>query len=243
MKMKTYKGFALYDQSHITWLLVLACAAAAVLIAGRKGGKLRENLKTGTVLAALTGQLIVGGSRVLDGTYGLDTLPLHVCAFACYGSVLHRFASLKWGPWPRLTQIFFYPMLPGAICALLSPDWTPYDVLSPVSIGAFLVHASIPTYILLSMEEGSIRPDIRKSWVPVIFIVLYAAVMLPFDLHFKMNYGFLQLPVPGSPLMLIADIFGTGRGYLVGYMLGYVFLMLLLYGVYYVVRAAARGRK
>ncbi len=58
-----------------------------------------------------------------------------------------------------------------------------------------------------------------------------------------MNYGFLQLPVPGSPLMLIADIFGTGRGYLVGYMLGYVFLMLLLYGVYYVVRAAARGRK
>ena len=59
--MKTYKGFALYDKSHITWLLVLACAAAAVLIAGRKGGKLRENLKTGTVLAALTGQLIVGG--------------------------------------------------------------------------------------------------------------------------------------------------------------------------------------
>lgn len=234
------EGFTLYDRGHLAWLLFIACTGAAVLFAGRKGGRLRENLKTGAVLTALAAQLLEGGSRMLAGTYGIDTLPVHVCALACYGSVLHRFASLKGGPWPYLAQIFYYPMLPGAICALISPDWTMYDILSPVSIGGFLVHGAIAVYIFLCMEDGSIRPDIRYAWAPVLFIILYAAAVLPFDLHFSMNYGFLLVPVPGSPLMLIAGLFGTGKRYLAGYFSGYVFLMLILYGAAYLFRAAAQ---
>lgn len=238
------QGFTLYDRDHITWLVLITCAGALVLFAARKGGKIRENLKTGAALTAVFFQLFEAGARMLEGTYGLDTLPLHVCALACYGSAVHRFASLKGGPWPYLTQIFFYPMLPGAICALISPDWTMFDAFSPVSIGGFFVHGAITIYIFLCMQEGSIKPDVRKCWVPVVFIFLYAAVMLPFDRHFSMNYGFLQVPSPGSPLMLIAGIFGRGQWYLVGYMLGYTVLMLILYGAAGIISAVlGRCRK
>ena len=111
------------------------------------------------------------------------------------------------------------PLEAGALAALLAPDWTYYPPFSFMSAIGFIAHIAIILYILQAIWSRLITPSIKRAYIPVQFLAVYALIMIPFDRHFNVNYGFLNDPSPGSILVPLAERFGYGLGYYVGYAL------------------------
>lgn len=235
-------GFELFGKEHMIWLGIAAASIAAALIAGRfsQPGKDRNAspLTAGRVLGICTLllHLFESAFRIFEGSYGPDTLPLHICAITSYLVFAH---CLR--PGRILGEILFCPGIAGALCALLFPDWTGYAPFSVMSFTGFLSHIAIIAYVLYAIRAGVITPSVRRCWIPVLFLAAYAAVMVPFDRYFHMNYGFLNNPSPGSVLVPLAQVFGFGTGYYVGYALLVIAGIALSYGIYYISRSTCKA--
>ncbi len=226
MEISGGAGFQTFGRAHLLWLLVLLAAGAALFAAAQ-----REKGRRIPALAALlaaSGRVLPGIALIAAGTYGADTLPLHVCSLAGYGCLAHFFF-----PGQVLSELLFFPGLLGGVCALLFPGWGYCPPLSFFSICEFLGHFGIVLYVLLRLRDGGIRPAVSRAWIPVLFCVLYAAVMLPFDRITGMNYGFLLLPAPDSPLSGIAGCLGSGIGYYAGYSALALLLLAVFYALWY----------
>ena len=111
--------------------------------------------------------------------------------------------------------------------ALLFPGWGYLPPFSLLSCCEFLGHFGIVLYVLSGLRSGAIAPS--RMRIPVIFCILYALVMLPFDRAAGMNYGFLLVPAPDSPLSAIASRTGGGPGYYAGYAGLVMFFMVCFY--------------
>lgn len=268
-------GFETFGREHILWILMLAAAGAAIVFAdnraeignsesGRTGirkekiqrAKIRkeeirraEIRRMAAAVLAASGRVLPGIYYIVSGSYGLDSLPLHVCSMAGYGCFLHFLLTTgkdrngRTGLEPQkepghkpasalrtaLSELLFFPGLPGAFLALLFPGWNACPPFSFLSCCEFLGHGGIVLYVILRMQDGSICPSFRRMWIPVVFCAVYAAVMIPFDRITGTNYGFLLLPAPASPLSVIAFAAGLGPGYYIGYTLLVLFLMIVFY--------------
>lgn len=224
-------GFSLYGRQHIIWMLVLFLGIMVIGGLYKKalaGEKPARRIRFAAAFAAMFLQVIQGVYRIALGVYDVGTLPLHICSIASYAVFVH---CLLRKPPKWFSEILFFPLLPGALCAILFPDWTHYPEFSFMSCAGFLVHGAIVLYIVLRMADGTVQPSPKRAWAPALFLAVYTVCLIPFDRHFQVNYGFLLTPSPGSPLMFIADIFGTGAGYLFGFGLLVFAVMLLCYAL------------
>ena len=232
---KEMNGFETFGREHILWILMLAAAGTAIVFADNRA----EIRRMAAAVLAASGRVLPGIYYIASGSYGLDSLPLHVCSLAGYGCLLHFLLTVgeerKPGAGPEikprtaLSELLFFPGLPGAFLALLFPGWNACPPFSFLSCCEFLGHGGIVLYVILRMQDGSICPSFRRMWIPVVFCAVYAAVMIPFDRLTETNYGFLLLPAPASPLSVIAFAAGLGPGYYIGYALLVLFLMIVFY--------------
>ena len=245
-------GFETFGPEHLLWLVILAAAGTAVYRAasiqnGQESTARRERLLLAAAVLPVLGRVLPALYEIRKGIYGPDSLPLHVCSMAGYGCLVHfvlshkAYQSVGGGKAAlaagRLTvlqvlsELLFYPGLPGALLALLFPGWGWCRPFSFLSICEFLGHGGIVLYVLLQLRDGGICPSLKRAWIPVLFCVLYACLMLPFDLASGMNYGFLLVPSPDSPLSGIAAFAGNGAGYYAGYALLVLGLMAASYAL------------
>ena len=250
------QGFRTFGWQHLLWLAVLAVSGVAVLYRGgsrekdsteasggfprEASGRFLRGASAASAVLAMAGSVAAGIHETAEAGFGPASLPLHVCSMAGYGCFLHFMMAenlrRKTGPALRiLSELLFFPGLPGAALALLFPGWTYMPAFSLYSSWEFLGHFGIVLYVLLSIRTGTIMPSDRR--IPVLFCILYAAVMIPFDLRTGLNYGFLLLPSPDSPLSAIAGLTGGGIGYYAGYAL---FVLLVMAGCYYPFRRENR---
>lgn len=218
-------GFETFGPEHLLWLVILAAAGTAVYRAasiqnGQENTARRDRLLLAAAVLPVLGRILPALYEIRKGIYGLDSLPLHVCSMAGYGCLLHFILSRRaCRSVQALSELLFFPGLPGALLALLFPGWGWCRPFSFLSICEFLGHGGIVLYVLLRLRDGGICPSLKRAWIPVLFCAVYAAVMIPFDRMTGMNYGFLLLPSPDSPLSGIAALTGNGIGYYAGYAL------------------------
>ena len=218
-------GFETFGPEHLLWLVILAAAGTAVCRAaavqnGQEDTARRDRLTLAAAVLPVLGRALPALYEIRRGIYGMDSLPLHVCSMAGYGCLLHYVLSRRARRSVQvLSELLFYPGLPGALLALLFPGWGWCKPFSFLSICEFLGHGGIVLYVLLRLRDGGICPGLQRAWIPVLFCALYACLMLPFDLASGMNYGFLLVPSPDSPLSGIAAFTGNGAGYYAGYAL------------------------
>ena len=230
-------GFETFGPEHLLWLVILAAAGtimyrAAFLQNGQESTALRDRLLLAAAVLPVLGRVLPALYEIRKGVYGPDSLPLHVCSMAGYGCLLHFVLSRRARRSVQvLSELLFYPGLPGALLALLFPGWGWCEPFSFLSICEFLGHGGIVLYVLLRLRDGGICPSLKRAWIPVLFCVLYACLMLPFDLASGMNYGFLLVPSPDSPLSGIAAFAGNGAGYYAGYALLVLGLMAASYAL------------
>ena len=225
-------GFPHFGPDHLYWLLVLGTAALLTAFLHEKASERgRKRLRKGIVLFCFLLHLLSQGTLLVRGTYGIYDLPFHLCALTVYISLLHVLAGEKSKVISFVGEVLFFPCLPGLLSALVFPGWNEQPAFSFYSCCSFISHGAMALYIVLCLKDGIIRPSIKRCWIPVIFLAAYAGLVLPFNLAFGPNFGFLKEPVSGTPLQLIADHMGPGTGYRAGFAL----LVLILESVCYLI--------
>ena len=234
-------GFSHFGQDHLLWLAGLGAASFLLFfLQGKASPGRRQRIRKGLGLFFILLHLLTQGTLLLRGVYGLYDLPLHLCALTVYLILLHTFLGKRPELYAAMGEILFFPCLPGLVSALIFPGWNEFPAFSFYSCSSFLSHGAMALYILLCLMDGSIRPSARRSWIPVLFLGAYTGLVLPFDLAFGPNFGFLKEPVPGTPLQLIADYLGRGEGYRAGFALLVLVLEVLSYSF---LRAFKRQKK
>ena len=213
----------MFSFGHILWLLAALTAWLMLCRSYKRCVPARRVRKRCAIAgAALTTELLRAGLLMLAGEYGIGRLPLHLCALAIYISFLH---ALRGG---ELTGQFLYAFcMPGAVCALLFPDWSAYPAFHFMSVSSFALHILLVGYTLMLVAGGDLRPDTRRAPACLGVMLLIAVPVYIFDCLMGTNYMFLNWPSPGSPLEWFAFL---GRP---GYLLGYLPLLAAAWAVIY----------
>lgn len=220
----TESGFGHFSAAHLWHLLLIFVFLTAFCVFYRQsGGKRKKALRL----------LIAGGNAALTflraalliaaGQYGVERLPLHLCGMAVYICLFH---ALRPG---RLSAQFLLAFcMPGALAAILFPDWTTSPPWSVISVFNFSIHALIACYVLMQLAAGDIRREAKLLPACLGLMLLIAAPVYAFNLASGTNFMFLNYPAPNSPLELFSFL---GRpGYILGYlpMIGAVWAVIYL---------------
>ena len=209
---------------HLRWLAI-AAALAALLCLGycRLHGRGRRALRIAVGCAILLCELLKDGNLLRFGVFDRWYLPLHLCGLAVFFCFYH---CLR--PGKTVGNFLYSTCAPGALFALLFPDWTAYPPFAYHSIVAFVVHALIVAYPLMQVCGGDLKPEAR--YLPRCFGILIALAVpvYIFNRRFGTNYMFLSWPSPGSPLEWFADLLGNP-----GYLLGYLPMAAAVWGLLY----------
>jgi len=196
----------------MAWLT--GCAAAVLLLVlwyRKQSGETQRRADKGAAWFLIA--LMVFRYAYLAAVHALTVyeLPLHLCSMAGFLCLLHAYRDFDW-----TGQVLYALCLPGTLSALIFPDWIYYPPIHCITIEGFLFHFGVLAYVCMQLCSGRIRPGIKKLWKLLVFLAVTVPPVYVFNKHFHTNYFFVNVPSPGSPLELFADIFGV-PGYLYGY--------------------------
>ena len=214
-------GFPLFGGFHLAMLtlILVLCLESGQLL--RRYPRLSRGLSRYMALSEIVRLLILAGM----GHLTVDVLPLHLCSLAVWLCVVYAVRPIRW-----IGQTLYTLCLPGAIAALLFPDWTVYPPYSYFCLHAFAIHTAAVLFILLQLHSGSIQPGWRLMYQPVLFLAALVPILLCFNRMFRTNYLFLSQPSRGSPLVLLECL---PFGYRTSYLLALICLIALMLWIWY----------
>ena len=214
-------GFGLFSPGHFAWLAIGLFFTILSVRLYRKSGRKRA-IRLILASAALFLELLRSGLLILAGEYSLYTLPLHLCGIAVYLNFYHALSGNQ-----KLGQFLYAFCFPGAVFALLFPDWEYFPLFNVLTSIAFELHILIVSCIIVQADE--IRPTLRSAPSNLLIMLLMATRVCFFDRLTGTNYMFLNWPVP--PLTLFR--FLGNPGYLLGYLPLLALTWALIYFPYY----------
>lgn len=219
-------GFTHFSPSHWAYLLLICVLAATFCLAYRAGSaRRRRALRLWIAAGNMALSLLRAAVLIGAGEYGIGRLPLHLCGIAVYLSLFH---ALRPG---RLSAQFLLAFcMPGAIAALLFPDWVGHPAWSFLCVCNFTIHGLLAIYVLMQVSGGDIRREPRLLPACLGLMLLMAAPVYVFNRVAGTNFMFLNFPAPDSPLELFAFL---GRP---GYILGYLPMLALIWAAIYLPR-------
>ena len=159
-----------------------------------------------------------------------DHLPLHLCGLGIFVNLIGAFSDSRFAA--ALREVSLVLIAPGAVFALLFPDWTYMNLLSTMSVIGFAGHTLLVVIPLMMLQAGAVRPTWRHIWYAPAFLAVTCPPIYLFDRAFGYNYMFLRHPVENTPLAWWAEHLGE-PGYLLGILLMTAAVLLLEYCVLY----------
>lgn len=159
---------------------------------------------------------------MITGHYDRFYLPLHLCGMALWIGALYCFTR-----WRFVGVVYVLLCVPGALSALIFPDWTAYPLWNYMHVHDFISHGLIVAWGICLMASGEIIPEWREIWMPIGFGMAGIVIIYPINTVLETNYWFLSYPSPGSPLVMINEYLGS-RWYPVGY-IGFVFAVVVIW--------------
>ncbi len=226
-------GFGLFSAAHFVWLILSAACIVAVSICYKRAAAASRRRMRRSVASLILGiELVKTAFLICMDEYDIGRLPLHLCGLAVYLEFIH---SLRDQPADGFfSQFLFAFCMPGAVFALIFPDWVGYPLLSFMTFAGFLLHMLVVLYVVMQLCGGDIVPSFRRLPVCALIMLLICVPVFFFDRLTYTNYMFLNYPSPGSPLEWFSFL---GRP---GYLLGYIPLALLTWAVLYLPFALRR---
>lgn len=210
-------GIPLFSLYHMLWLIsALSLSVWAALAANRNANVTRS---IGITI------LIVEFFRVfllfLTGELNMNFLPLHLCGIAVYICPLHAITNSE-----LLAELIYSTLAPGALFALIFPEWLSYPTINFISLSSFGLHILICAYGAALLTSGNFRPNWRRLPLCLGSLICYGAFVYCVDWLFDVNYLFLLRPAIGSPLEWFDTI-------LPWHVLGYLPTLALMWGILY----------
>lgn len=222
-------GYPLFGAAHfLSVAITLALVLTAVVIIEQKSSAVRKKVLKIIPIFMLGMEVFKDLFLVLVGRFGIGYLPLHVCSIGIFVFLLREYLPWRWSK-DYFGEIAFVLIMPASIAALLFADWTIYyPVLNFINLHSYLWHGLLVLYPILLMRAKEISPSIKHlQWV-ISFLCVVVPPIYFFDKRFGCNYFFVNWPVSESPLSWLASFMGN-PGYLVGYAVMAVSVIVLLY--------------
>ena len=217
-------GFELFGLKHGCWLIISGCITLLLCLFCRRADKPgRRRIRRGTGCAVLAFELIKNINLIATGQFSVYFLPLHLCSLAVFFTF---FNCLR--PGETIDNFLYSTCMPGALSALLFPDWTAYPAFCLHSCVAFFAHTLLFAYPLMLTAAGEIAPRVRLLPRCLLILLCLAAVIYPIDRALGANYMFLLSPAAGSPLEWFASVLGVP-----GYLLGFFPLIAVIWSIEY----------
>ncbi|MDD6000483.1 MAG: TIGR02206 family membrane protein [Lachnospiraceae bacterium] len=223
-------GFPLFGLCHVTWLvIILGIGIWFVRWYCRQEQSIRQ--RTQYVIGVIMPVIAVYRDSILMLTrhWGKGFLPLHLCGMALWIAPLYIVTRRRW-----IGVIYVTLCVPGAIGALLFPDWNMYPLWNYMHIHAFVSHGLLVVFGFTLICSGEVLPAWREFYIPVLFGIAGFLGIHWINDQLHTNYWFLNVPSKGSPLNWILHVTGS-KWYRVGYFIfcmGVVALwMVLLRGI------------
>ena len=224
-------GFVLFGALHLSWLCAIALLifVCARFYRGRAAlGQRRTELAlawTAVGLQWLRDLLLLAG-----GHFEVGFLPLHLCGLSVYLILWNAYRST-----PLKQELLYCLTLPGAVFALLFPNWNVYPFFNFMHLSSFLIHALLVAYPIVLLVGGKLHPDARRLPRCLLCFLALCVPVAAFNHAFGTNFMFLSQPSPGSPLAFFARYLGD-PGYLLGGLLILLAVWALLYGLPFLFR-------
>jgi uncharacterized membrane protein YwaF len=224
-------GVSMYSQTHLLWLASAAAFALWCALCARRKPELCRALGLVLLCAELTRVCVIYCCGQLDHGF----LPLHLCGVAVYACALH---AARGGE--LLGELIYSSFAPGALAALLFPDWLAYPPTSFLFLSSFGIHMLICGYACAMLASGAHTPDARR--LPRCFAVLliYAFAVWCIDRLLRVNYLFLLHPAAGSPLEWFEEVLPW---YALGYLPMVAIVWVALYAPLYLRRISPRANR
>ncbi|MGI6206107.1 MAG: hypothetical protein ACOYJI_05755 [Anaerovoracaceae bacterium] len=240
-------GFELFGAAHIIWLIAGAVfAAAGAVIYLRRTEKARANIQFAVSLLIVFNEVFQDIYLKVNGHFDVYQLPLHLCGLAVFITLAHGIV-LKAGFGSRkksvkaadsfLGQVRYSLCLPGALLALIFPDWTVYPPFAFMSIFGFVNHILISASALwlILPDTFTIKPaDILK---PAVFLLVAVPLIYRFDVAENANYFFLIEGPEGSPLYWLQHRWPDH------YLIAYAILAAVVISVWYAIGIIAKRKR
>ena len=216
-------GFKAYGATHIIWLLagLVFCIALCRVYRNLSANKQKTMLKVlgaYIFLQELAKDLVL----LLLGEFDWGYLPFHLCGI---NILLIAFDVLKQTKTVR--SFLYYFAIPGAMLALLFPNWTKMPLWNFFHIHSFTIHILLVLYPLLLVTTGQIATDLKSALQGVALLVAMAIPVYGLNLLWGTNFMFLMKPDSGNPLEFFQTLLGS-------HLWGFPILLPIVVGVMYV---------
>ncbi|MDO4608000.1 MAG: YwaF family protein [Clostridia bacterium] len=198
-------GFSTFGILHLIWLAVLliACCVAAYIYK-------KLDTKKRNIMRCILGVVIVGLEIVKDialiaiGEFNVGYLPFHLCGI---NILLIAFDLFK--PTKVVRNFLYYFCIPGALLALLFPNWTVLPFANFFHIHSFLIHIVLVMYPIMLVIGGDIPLDIKYMPRCIGLLVAMAIPLYFLNIRWDTNFMFLLRPDKGNPLELFEKLLGN----------------------------------
>ena len=215
-------GFSTFDSTHLSWLAVITVVSVVLLFVYRKLNSDKRN-----IMRIILGWTIVFNEIIKDivaiiiGDFDAGHLPFHLCGINVLLVGFDIFCQTK-----TVRSFLYYFSIPGALLALIFPNWTVLPCMNFSNIHSFVIHALLVIYPLMLVLDGEIKTEIKMMLKCIALLVCMAIPIYFVNLIFDTNFMFLMEPETGNPLGLFEKYLGS---HLWGFPILLPFVMFIMY--------------
>lgn len=214
-----------FSPTHLSWIAVsLIFIVAVIQIYRRQDAPARKRMQRTLIILAAVLEVSRWIWAAVIGHYSIvEMLPLHLCSLSIWMEMAAVFTGKSF-----FKEFGYALCLPGALAAVLTPDWSLYPFFNFQYLHAVVVHSLLILIPAIWIWGDGFRPDYRR--LPKCFLVLFVFALPTFFLNrfLGSNYLFLNKAPEGTPLEAFDTWFGN-PGYLVPLLITILAVWLIFY--------------
>ena len=153
-------GFSAYSLTHILWLLAgFAVWIGVSLLYKKLPQQKQKRLLKGLGIYIFVQEMLKNLVLIVQGEFSWGYLPFHLCGI---NILLIAFDTVKQTKTVR--SFLYYFAIPGAMLALLFPNWTKMPVWNFFHIHSFTIHILLVLYPLLLVTTDQVSTDLKAAF-------------------------------------------------------------------------------
>ena len=198
-------GFQAFGMTHILWLLAgfVFCFVACLFYRKLSADKRKRALKVLGIYILLQ-ELVKDIVLLVLKEFSWGHLPFHLCGINILLIVFDTIKQTK-----PVRSFLYYFAIPGALLALIIPNWTKMPVWNFFHIHSFTIHILLVLYPLLLVTTNQVSTDLKSALQGTALLIAMAIPVYGLNLLWDTNFMFLMKPDSGNPLEMFEKLLGS----------------------------------